>query len=276
MSELPRISIVTPSFNQGAFIQQTIESVLGQNYTNLEYIVIDGDSKDNSVDIIRKYRNDLSYWVSEPDRGQSHAINKGFAHATGEIYGWLNSDDRLEPGALEVVAHAFMNNPGTGAVVGHGRKINTAGKTVYYKKPDELTFERLCGWMNGGNFMQPSCFFRRSAWEVAGPLDEEIHIAMDVDLWLKMVKNVEFKKIDRLLSSAVAHEAAKTTALRNQMLVDCAIVVARAGGDRFVRRDLENMAERLTKYEKFHQRITRHPVIRLLKPLLPEKYKLRA
>jgi len=276
MPELPRISIVTPSYNQGEFIKQTIESVLDQNYPDLEYIVIDGGSNDNSVDIIRKYERDLSYWVSESDRGQSHAINKGFARATGEIYGWLNSDDRLETGTLKVVADAFMNNPGTGAVVGHGRKVDMTGNTVYYKKPDELTFERLCGWMNGGNFMQPSCFFRSAAWEAAGPLDEDIHIAMDVDLWLKMVKKVEFQPIDRLMSSAVAHEGAKTTALRNRMLVDCAMVVARAGGDRFVRGDLENMADRLTKYEEYYQRLAQHPLVRLLKPLLGEKYKLRA
>jgi len=275
MSELPRFSIVTPSYNQGAFIQQTIESVLDQNYPDLEYIVIDGGSNDNSVDIIRKYEQYLSYWVSEPDRGQSHAINKGFARASGEIYGWLNSDDRLEPDTLAVVAEAFINNPDTGAFVGHGRKVDISGNTVYYKKPDDLTFERLCGWMDGGNFMQPSCFYRRSAWEAAGPLDEDIHIAMDVDLWLKMVKKVEFQPIDRLLSSAVAHEGAKTTALHNRMVVDCALVVARAGGDRYVRQKVENLADRLTKYEEQYQRVIQHPLVRLLKPLLPKKYKVQ-
>ena len=276
MSDLPRISIVTPSYNQGAFIEQTIRSVLDQEYPDLEYIVIDGGSNDNSVDIIRKYSDALTSWVSEPDRGQSHAINKGFAQASGDIFGWLNSDDRLEPGCLEVVADAFMRNPETGVFVGHGRKVDTAGETVYYKKPDELTFERLCGWMNGGNFMQPSCFFRRSAWESAGPLDEDIHIAMDVDLWLRMIKKVEFRPIDRLLSSAVAHEAAKTTADINRMVVDCSLVVARAGGDRFVRERLESLADQLTRCEDRYQKLVQHPLVRFMKPLLRRIYKLTA
>ena len=272
MVELPRISIVTPSYNQGAFIQKTIESVLDQSYPNLEYIVIDGGSNDNSVDIIRKYQRYLTYWISEPDRGQSHAINKGLARASGGIFSWLNSDDRLEPDALTVVAEAFVNCPDVGAFVGHGRKVNLSGNTIYYKKPDNLTFEHLCGWMDGGNFMQPSCFFRRSAWEMAGPLDEDVHIAMDVDLWLKMVRKVTFKPIDKLLSTAVAHPDAKTTAYRNRMIVDCAIVVIRAGGYQHVKMKLEDMADRLTKYQELHQKITQHSLVRLIKPLLRNKF----
>jgi len=273
MTKLPRISLVTPSYNQGAFIEQTIESVLDQNYPDLEYIIIDGGSRDSSVEIIRKYQRHLSYWVSEPDRGQSHAINKGMAHASGEICNWLNSDDRLEPGALTAVAEAFMENPDVGAFVGHGRKVDVSGNTVYYKKPDGLSFERLCGWMSGGNFMQPSCFFRRSAWEAAGPLDEDIDIAMDVDLWLRMVRKVPFRPIEKLLSTAVAHPDAKTTAYRNRMVVDCAIVVSRAGGARYVREHLDAMADRLTSYEEVHRRLGRHPLVRLMKPLLRKKFR---
>ena len=112
MSELPRISIVTPSYNQGRFIEETIQSVLGQGYPNVEYIIIDGGSTDNTVEIIRKYAKHLTYWVSEPDRGQSHAINKGLARCTGDLFGWINSDDVLMPGALEVVAEAWRRRPG--------------------------------------------------------------------------------------------------------------------------------------------------------------------
>lgn len=119
-NELPKISIVTPSFNQGKYLEKTILSVLEQDYPNLEYIIIDGGSTDNSVEIIKKYEKHLAYWVSEPDRGQSHAINKGFGHATGEILGWLNSDDYYAPGAPQAIAEAFLANPDVGAIVGAG------------------------------------------------------------------------------------------------------------------------------------------------------------
>ena len=274
MKKAPKISIVTPSFEQGQFIEDTIQSVLDQNYPDLEYIVIDGGSNDNSVNVIRKYEKYLSYWVSEKDRGQSHAINKGFSRATGDVFGWLNSDDRLEAGALDLVARAAIEYPDAGAFVGHGRKVDISGNTTYYKKPDGLTFERFCGWMDGGNFMQPSCFFRRSAWEEAGPLDEDIHIAMDVDLWLRMVRKVKFQSIDALLSSATDHRDAKTRAFRNRMYVDCAMVVIRAGGEKYVRHTLDEMADRLTKYEQAYDKLSRHPFVRLTKPLLGKKYSL--
>jgi glycosyltransferase involved in cell wall biosynthesis len=115
MTTYPKISIVTPSFNQGRFIEKTILSVIEQDYPNLEYIIIDGGSTDESVEVIKKYDQHLAYWVSEPDRGQSHAINKGFERATGEIFGWLNSDDWYHPGALKAVAEAFAANPEAGA-----------------------------------------------------------------------------------------------------------------------------------------------------------------
>src|SRR3990172_5374162 len=108
--QLPRISLVTPSFNQAAYLEETIASVLAQGYANLDFIVIDGGSNDGSVDIIRRHERWLSYWVSEPDRGQSHAINKGWRHSTGELWTWLNSDDVLTPGTLAAVAAAFSRD----------------------------------------------------------------------------------------------------------------------------------------------------------------------
>ena len=110
MNQLPKISIITPSFNQGKYIEQTIQSVLQQDYPDLEYIIIDGGSTDETVDVIKKYKKHLACWVSEPDNGQAHAINKGLKIATGGIFNWLNSDDYLEPGALKAVAHAFLKN----------------------------------------------------------------------------------------------------------------------------------------------------------------------
>ena len=138
-----------------------------------------------------------------------------------------------------------------------------------------MNFERFCAWMDGGNFMQPSCFFRRYAWDEAGPLDESIDIALDVDLWLKMVLKFKFQPIDKLLSTALVHDEAKTTALINRMKVDCALVVTRAGGEKFVRKHLENMADRLTAYESLIEELSQNPVIKFIKPLLRRKYRLR-
>ena len=114
----PRISIVTPSFNQGKYIEQTIQSVLSQNYPNLEYIIIDGGSTDGTVEIIKKYEQQLTYWISEPDKGQTDAINKGFAKCTGEIFNWINSDDYYSPNSLHIVAEVFSENPTAKVVCG--------------------------------------------------------------------------------------------------------------------------------------------------------------
>ena len=154
--------------------------------------------------------------MSEADRGQSHAINKGFAGATGDLFGWLNSDDQLEPGALQIVAEHALRSRDAEAFVGYGQIIDLTGKVVYYKRPGALTFEEFCRWCAGGDFMQPSCFFRRSAWEVTGPVDQSVRIALDVDL--------------ASLSMSLTHDRAKSwSAHRDEMVIDTAIVVIRAG-----------------------------------------------
>ena len=260
---LPRISIVTPSYNQGQYLEATITSVLTQNYPNLEYFIIDGDSTDDSVDVIKRYADRLTYWVSEPDRGQSHAINKGFSRATGDILAWLNSDDRLEPGALAAVAEAARQSPHVGAFVGEGRVVNLAGKTVYYRRPGALTFDAFCHWLDGGDFMQPSCFFRRAAWEAAGPLDETVHIALDLDLWLRMVRTVKFAPVNRLLSTSLSHEAAKTRARPSEMVVDAAVVIIRAGGHEAVRKRLVDAVAVAATHRR--RRLVNWPIVRFVK-----------
>jgi glycosyltransferase involved in cell wall biosynthesis len=206
----PRVSVVTPSYNQGQFIEQTIRSVLLQGYPNLEYIVIDGGSTDASVEVIRKYERHLAYWVSERDRGQSHAINKGFARATGEIMCWLNSDDFYLPGTLRAVAETLANGAGAYAVVGHCVQVYADGSppTVGVGKFEGLT--RLLEFWKGYHMHQPSIFWRREVFERVGPLDERQHYIMDFDYWVRVARHFEFKNLDRELSCATYHEDAKT------------------------------------------------------------------
>ena len=264
----PKISIVTPSYNQGQYLEKTILSVLEQNYPNFEYIIIDGGSTDNSVEIIKKYEKHLKYWLSEPDRGQSHAINKGFEHATGDLLAWLNSDDYYMPGALHKVAEIAMANPQTGAIVGAGQFVNESGKVTLYKEPAGVTLESLYNWLDVFHFMQPSCFFRKNAWEKCGHLDEQIHIAMDLDLWLKIAKHFEFVRTSALLSASLLHPNAKTSAFHYLTIVDSAIVIMRHGGEREARKHLDDIAHKLSWYEPNLNKIIKNPIFKLFEPII--------
>lgn len=245
----PKISVVTPSFNQGKYLEKTILSVLEQNYPNLEYIIIDGGSTDNSVEIIKKYEKHLHYWVSEKDRGQSHAINKGFPHATGELFAWLNSDDYYAPGALHAVADLYRHYPDAGAFVGAGEM--TDGTSTSVREPFAVTVDALYGWIDR-YFMQPSCFFTKRAWEVCGPLSEELTFAMDLDLWLKIASKFDFACTDGVLSTSLVHTSAKTTAFAAKSIVEAAMVIIHHGGETQIKPRMEGFLQ--TLYEK-EQRI---------------------
>lgn len=250
-ASLPKISIVTPSFNQGRYLEKTILSVLEQGYPNLEYIIIDGKSSDNSVEIIKKYEKHLKYWVSEEDRGQSHAINKGFAHATGDLLGWLNSDDYYAPGALKTVAEVYGAKPLAGAIVGAGEMVDMSGELLHHTEPFDVTVESLYRWLDRF-FWQPSCFFTCSAWEECGPLDEELHYAMDLDLWLKIAKRFPFFTLNSMLSTSLKHPEAKTTAFGYLTVMETAIVITRHGGEKTAMKDLENYANYLAEKDRSH------------------------
>ncbi len=266
----PRISIVTPSFNQGQYLEKTIRSVLEQNYPDVEYIIIDGGSTDSSVEVIKKYEKYLAYWVSEPDHGQAHAINKGLQRATGDLLAWLNSDDFYSRGALKHFAEASLARPNEDVFVGSGRVVNERSEVLREVEPKpDITLETLYRWLSGGDFCQPSCMFRRLAWEKTGPLDENIHIALDVDLWLKMAKSgFHFGVIKEVLSTALVHNAAKTTAYEQLMRVDSAIIIIRHGGELAVRGYLEDLAYRVAWAEPNLKKILDNPVIKLLMPML--------
>ena len=156
----PRISVVIPSFNQGKFIEKTIRSVLLQNYPNLELILIDGGSTDQSISIIRKYVPWIDFWVSEKDSGQANAINKGLDRATGDVLYWINSDDYLLPNALFYIG-SFNWEDDIGAIVGRGHKVDLNDQIRYTPKVPELSYNAFVRWVGYGNFMQPACFFQQ-------------------------------------------------------------------------------------------------------------------
>ena len=205
----PKISIITPSFNQGKYIEQTIRSVIEQHYPNLEYIIIDGGSSDNSVEIIKKYQSKITYWTSEKDTGQSHAINKGLKHATGDIVAWLCSDDLYLPGALHKVASVFHENPNTvmihgGSILfGNGRKeiIKIADKTDLWLR-----------YFSVIPFPQPSSFFRKKLIDEQGFLREDLHFAMDYELLIRAALHYNITSMDEIVSRYRLHKESKTVA----------------------------------------------------------------
>ena len=224
----PKISIVTPSFNQGNYLEKTIRSVLLQGYPNLEYIIIDGGSTDQSVEVIKKYEQWIDFWVSEKDQGQSHAINKGLARTSGELLGWLNSDDYYLPGALFKIARAYLEDTSVGAIYGQGHVVDETGAIIHIPKLVPVTKESLFGWCFGNDFMQPSCLFTRKAWQESGPIDESLNFALDVEFWIRIADRFTFKRIPDVLSIALSHSQAKTTSMRNRGYAEFAIVLHEA------------------------------------------------
>ena len=206
----PKISIVTPSYNQGQFLEETIRSVLLQEYPNLEYIIIDGGSYDNSLDIIKTYEPWLKYWVSESDRGQSHAINKGFTHASGEIFGWLNSDDYYYPGALYKLMTLRKKNPEAVAWVGACRNVDINGNRLKKCFPRVGTKKDFGNWSRNAWIPQPSCLFDAQTFCEAGKIDEKLEFVMDVDLWIRLSERGNFVSPNDTISYARMYEGIKT------------------------------------------------------------------
>lgn len=214
------ISIITPSFNQGYFIEQTIESVLSQEYTNLDFVIIDGGSTDNTIDVIKKYQKYLSYWVSEPDKGQSHAINKGLQMVKGEVVNWLNSDDYLEPGALNKVSEVFAN-PDTKVLCARSRKFDE--NSEYISRGTEIyedNLEKTLGW---ARIDQPETWFRKSAFDTVGGVSEMMHYLMDREWWIRYLFMFGLKGIvqmNEVLVNFRLHENSKTVSQSAAFQID--------------------------------------------------------
>ena len=202
------VSIITPSFNQGQFIQHTIESVLNQSYKNIEYLVLDGGSTDNTLDLLRSY-GDRIHWISEPDRGQSDAINKGFCQAKGEIVAWLNSDDTYELNAIELVVEYFKQYPDVALVYGEGFIIDKLGTKVRKFEPTK-EFDLWMLIHQWDYILQPATFFRKEPLKVIGYLDPNKHWTMDWDLWIRFALKYELKYLPAYLANSREYEDTKT------------------------------------------------------------------
>jgi len=209
-SVLPLVSVITPSYNQGKFIRETIDSILNQDYPNLEHIVVDGGSTDQTVSILQEYaRKDLRFrYVSEPDNGQSHAINKALAMARGEIVGWLNSDDTYVPGAVRKAVLALQKQPACGMIHGHCQVIDESGVAYStFTSEQAADAQKL---YHSCVICQPSAFIRSHVFRQMGGVDERLHFCMDYDLWMRIAKAYPIGFVPEFLANTRLHGACKS------------------------------------------------------------------
>ncbi len=226
------VSIVTPSYNQARYLEETMRSVLEQDYPQIEYIVVDGGSTDGSVDVIKKYAQRLGYWVSEKDRGQTDALNKGFAQAHGDILAWINSDDTFEPGAVAAAVKALDEHPDAAAVYGETNFIDENGRVIGRFPAAQTDYRRLRqGYVH---VPQQATFFRADLWKKVGPLDPSFYFAMDYDLWVRLAREAPLVYLPgRLWANFRLHSDAKTIAADDRCWPEMLRVHYRDGGARF-------------------------------------------
>jgi glycosyltransferase involved in cell wall biosynthesis len=203
------VSIITPSFNQAKYLEQTIQSVLDQDYSNIEYIVVDGASRDGSIEIIKKYAHKLAWWISEQDSGQAEAINKGFARASGEVIAWINSDDYYLPDTVSVAVKVFEENPQVVLVYGNMMAVDENGRVFNTLKYSQLKLEDLLCFQIIG---QPAVFMRRSALQKTDGLNPSFHFLLDHLLWIQLAQHGKILHVDQTWSAARYHAEAKNRA----------------------------------------------------------------
>ncbi len=244
-SELPKISVITPSFNSESYIENTIRSVLNQDYPNLEYLVIDGGSTDLTLDILKKYNGSVT-WISEKDRGQSNAINKGLHLATGDVIAYLNSDDMYEPDALHKVGRFLVDHPHASWITGKCRQINQLGEEI--RKPI-TTYKNFWLFFKSYNALlvidfisQPATFWCKNVINRIGSFNENLHLAMDYEYSLRVGKLFKLWVIDDYLASFRIHEASKSALITNHFSEDLFVA------ERYARSHLQVALHRLHNY----------------------------
>ena len=254
-ADQPLVSIVTPSFEQARFLEETLRSILSQDYPRFECIVVDGGSTDGSQEIIRRYAPRLAHWVSEADLGQADAINKGFALARGEIFAWLNSDDTYNPGALGEAVEYLMAHPAIGMVYGNAYYIDAEGKRIGRYPARQTDYRGLRRGVN--NVTQQAMFFRSTLWRMVGPLDPSFYYAMDYDLWVRLASVTPIAFHDRYWANFRLHGESKSMIAAARAWPEIVRVHFRDGGSRWS-----------ILYARYLLR-------RILEPIMPLRMKLR-
>ncbi len=231
LPSLPLVSIVTPSYNQAPFLEQTIQSVLAQDYPNIEYLIVDGGSTDGSLEIIQRYTEHLAWWISEPDQGQTDALNKGFARASGEILAWINSDDTYLPNAVTEAVAYLQAHPQAGMVYGDAHLIDRRGEVIGKFPARQTDYRRLRrGYVH---IPQQASFFRANLWEKVAPLDPTFYFAMDYDLWVRLARISELHYHPRLWANFRLHQAGKSVLSDDRCWPEMLRVHRREGGSWF-------------------------------------------
>jgi glycosyltransferase involved in cell wall biosynthesis len=202
------ISIITPSYNQAPFIEKTIQSVLSQDMPQIEYLIVDGGSTDGTVDILKKYESKLAWWISEKDGGQTDAINKGFAHAKGDVLAWINSDDTYEPGAVAAAASYLQDHPEVGMVYADCNYINESGRVIGKFNAAQTDYRLLR--RGSTHIPQQTMFFKAELWKEIGPLDPSFYFAMDYDLWTRIAARAPIKYVPQTWANFRLHTSGKT------------------------------------------------------------------
>lgn len=266
-----RISVVVPSFNQAQFVEATLQSLFAQQDRDLEILVVDGGSSDGSADVIRRHEDRLAWWVSERDDGQSHALNKGFARASGAWLCWLNSDDLLLPGALRALREHIAQAPDTRWWIGGGEFIDEQGRRQRgFAAPAGLSRpQQLSDWRSHW-FAQPGTFFSRALFdEAGGRVREDMHYAMDLELWLRLLALAPPGRIDRALAAYRLHAQAKTTVLTPACEREIVSAVAEHLGWRAALDRVDVIAAERMEWEAKYRRLERWvaPALRVYSPL---------
>jgi len=228
---MQKVSIITPSYHQVDYLESTIQSVFNQTYPLIEYFIIDGGSDDGSIDVIKSYQDKLAGWISEADEGQTDAINKGFAMATGEIIAWLNSDDTYHPQAVEQAVAFLDDHPDVGLVYGDANYVDKYGDVIGQFPAAQTSLRQLRrGYVH---IPQQAAFFRKQLWDQVGPLDPDFFFAMDYDLWVRLAGITNVKYVKQTWANFRLHQDAKTISADDRCWPEMLKVHYRDGGQYF-------------------------------------------